>query len=70
MGSFLFCIGFLIGASAIGIMASMATVTMLHQEWRERRSLKSRVDELYYHLACGQGYVGCKGGLRCNSDHK
>lgn len=35
----------------------------------ERKTIKD-VRNLMEHFACGQGYVGCPGGLKCSSDHK
>lgn len=39
-------------------------------EWKARRKLERRVDELYRHSSCGEGYLGCNGGPNCPWDHK
>jgi hypothetical protein len=40
------------------------------REWHERHKLRRRVDQLWEHLACGQGYLGCNAGKNCDWDHK
>ena len=40
------------------------------KEWHERKKLSNRIDDLHKHLACGAGFLGCKGGPKCTSDHK
>lgn len=50
------------------IVAAILSWIVNRVEWHERRRLKSRVDNLYRHLACGAGYVGCKGGPKCEFD--
>lgn len=43
---------------------------VMQQEWRARRELERKVKEIWEHLACGGGYLGCSGGPHCNYDHK
>lgn len=43
---------------------------IIHSEWENRRQLERRVNELYRHLSCGAGILGCNGGPKCTSDHK
>jgi hypothetical protein len=50
--------------------ALLVAVLIGWQEWRERRKLEYRVDNLYRHFACGEGYLGCNGGPNCPYDHK
>lgn len=61
-----FAIGFL---SATILMFALLLLAM-NREWDKRRKIENKVEELYRHLACGQGFVGCKGGPNCNWDHK
>jgi hypothetical protein len=56
-------------ATGIILMMFLSALNVPY-EWRKRHELERRVDKLYRHLACGQGYVGCTGGPRCTSDHK
>jgi hypothetical protein len=39
-------------------------------EWAARRQMQRRVDQLWEHLACGQGYLGCDAGRNCKWSHK
>jgi hypothetical protein len=53
-------------------MAFMAALSALWlwREWSNRRSVERRVEQLYEHLSCGGGILGCNGGPNCHWDHK
>ena len=59
-----------LGFSAGVALCSATASILMKREWSARHRIESRVNKLYLHLSCGQGYLGCKGGPRCTSDHK
>ena len=62
--------GFVLGLS-VGFFGAVAyEAVAVHRERAKRIKLERRVDELYKHLACGKGYLGCDGGPKCKWDHK
>ncbi len=57
---------FLAGMTTAVILAWMAA----RREWHNRRKLERRVNDLWKHLSCGEGHLGCDGGPECPWDHK
>lgn len=53
-----------------GVAAFVISAILLGREWQQRRMLERKVDRLYKHLSCGQGYLGCDAGPNCDWDHK
>lgn len=62
----IFAIGFLCGITTMAFLAWL----IVHAEWQARRKLESCVKYLERNLCCGAGIFGCKGGPRCDYDHK
>jgi len=66
MDSTSFIGGCIVGGLAVLIVADM----LLHWEWSHRRKIERKVDEMWKHLACGKGILGCDAGPDCDWDHK
>ena len=61
----------LIIGAIFGIVIMLTLFYFLNvEEWSERRRLNRRVDDIEKHLSCAQGFLGCKAGKYCTSDHK
>lgn len=61
-GTLLFFLGF--------FSSTLCAAYLMRIEWQKRRNIEARLDRLYKHLSCGQGYLGCPHGKDCHWSHK
>ena len=55
-------VGYLLGHATSNIRGAVSEVRV--------RAIERDVKKLMRHFACGQGYVGCNGGPKCEWEHK